>query len=149
MTAGVLLPRTIPLEVQQSSDPSQHTEADQSIEEGSVIAPQPADDGVTVELTRLGNYEEANRATHGKSGEESLAWILHDSSRYERGNHRKWRREYGPEKDGPEPTLFKFPINLFCLCFANFLFDFGFAAFFASRKVMDPPMTAPSVANAP
>lgn len=156
MLTGILLPWTIPLEIDQSADPSQHSEADQYIKEWSVVASQPADDGGTVELTQVGNHEKADRATHGESGEKSFAWILHDSGRHEYGNHWKWRREYGSKKDGAEPSFFEFPINLLCLFFANFLFDFGLAAFFrepkgdvspddgsSSRKrtIVSPPLT--------
>src|SRR5215831_880229 len=146
----------MPLEVHQSSDPSQHTEADQYIEEWSVVAPQPADDGGTVELAKIGNHEKADRATHGKSSEESFAWILHDAGRHEHGNHRKWRRENGSEKDGAEPSFFELFVNLLRASFANFLFDFGLAPFFREpkgdvsaddgpscreRTVVSPPLT--------
>ena len=107
--AGILPPRTIPFEVHQSSDSSQHTEADQYIEEGSVIAPQPADDGGTVELTQVGNYEEANRATHGKSGENLLRGYCMIPAAMSTGTIGNGGGSMDPKKIVPNPPFLNFP----------------------------------------
>src|SRR5690348_6945755 len=124
------MPWAIPLEVHQRAYATQHPQNDENVEEGFVIAAQPAQDRGAVQFSERRNGKKANATAERKSRQKLLFGVLHDPRGHKHGNQRKWRRDNRTNGNGRESTFFKFLVNLLCSSLADLLLHSFLAALF-------------------
>src|SRR5581483_502987 len=72
---------SVPFEIEQCCYRPQHSEPEQSIEQGCVVLREPANDGLAVNVSQVGDGKKTHSSASGKSVKELLTRIFQGAGR--------------------------------------------------------------------